>query len=128
MSARDLGVSVGSHNLNSMDADQEDIAVKAVNLHEQYDSWTITNDICLLELQQAATFGEHVGAIALPAQGEEYESGTSCTVTGWGATSEGGNLAGVLQKVGYRCCRSGRIRASKSDPDPNNSRTDPEHC
>merc|ERR1712212_1236349 len=26
-------------------------------LHEQYDSWTITNDICLLELDGMADFG-----------------------------------------------------------------------
>ena len=98
-SASSLGVSVGSHNLYSMDADQENIAVKTVMLHEDYDSWTITNDICLLELAAEATFGDHVAAIALPAQNEEYASGTDCIVTGWGATSEGGDLARVLQKV-----------------------------
>jgi hypothetical protein len=99
MAASELGVSVGSHQLNAMDADQEDIAVKTVILHESYDSWTIQNDICLLELDTEATFGEHVGAIDLPSQGEEYDSGTTCTVTGWGATTEGGYLADVLQKV-----------------------------
>jgi hypothetical protein len=101
-SASELGVSVGSHMLYSDDADQENIAVKTVILHEDYDSWTITNDICLLELASEATFGAHVGAIALPAAGAEYDSGTMCTVTGWGATSEGGDLADVLQKVSYR--------------------------
>jgi hypothetical protein len=101
-SASELGVSVGSHMLYSDDADQENIAVKTVILHEDYDSWTITNDICLLELASEATFGAHVGAIALPAAGAEYDSGTMCTVTGWGATSEGGDLADVLQKVSDR--------------------------
>jgi hypothetical protein len=55
-----------------MYADQEDITVIAVILHESYDSWTIENGICLLELRKAATFGDHVGAIALPSQDEEY--------------------------------------------------------
>merc|ERR1711974_280318 len=43
--------------------------------------------------------GDHVAAIALPEDGEEYTEGTTCTVSGWGTTSEGGSLARILQKV-----------------------------
>merc|ERR1712117_279178 len=53
-SASRLGVRVGNHHLYQDDPDQEDIAVAKVMLHEQYDSWTITNDICLLELDGMA--------------------------------------------------------------------------
>merc|ERR1712096_489020 len=99
-SASRLGVRVGNHHLHGDDADQADIAVKKVMLHEDYDSWTINNDICLLELESAADFGSSViGAIGLPADGEEYSAGTICTVSGWGTTSEGGSLAQVLMKV-----------------------------
>ena len=42
---------------------------------------------------------QYIDAIALPTSGEEYDDGTSCTVTGWGTTSEGGSLGRVLQKV-----------------------------
>merc|ERR1712183_803175 len=66
-SANRLGVRVGSHHLNSEDADQEDFAVKRVVLHEDYDSWNINNDICLLELDGEVTMGEHVATIAFPA-------------------------------------------------------------
>merc|ERR1719213_1581972 len=80
--------------------DQADIAVAKVMLHEQYDSWTISNDICLLELDGTADFGSSViGKIGLPYDGEEYSAGTTCTVSGWGTTSEGGSLAKVLMKV-----------------------------
>merc|ERR1712240_557354 len=75
-SASRLGVRVGNHHLYQDDPDQADIAVAKVMLHEQYDSWTISNDICLRELD-----------------------GTACTVSGWGTTSEGGSLAKVLMKV-----------------------------
>ena len=68
-------------------------------MHEDYDDWDITNDICLLELETPATYGSHVAAISLPSANEEYDEGTMCTVTGWGTTSEGGSLARVLQKV-----------------------------
>merc|ERR1712106_268925 len=41
----------------------------------------------------------HGGPISLPSDGEEYPSGTDCTVSGWGTTSEGGSLGQVLMKV-----------------------------
>ena len=76
-----------------------DVAVKTVKLHESYDSWTVENDICLLELESSVTFNSHVATIGFPADHEEYPGGTMCTVTGWGTTTEGGSLASVLQKV-----------------------------
>merc|ERR1712106_917970 len=74
--------------------------VSKVMLHEDYDSWTIYNDICLLELSGEADFGSSViGAISLPSDGKEYSAGTMCTVSGWGTTSEGGSLGSTLMKV-----------------------------
>merc|ERR1712127_86877 len=98
-SANRLGVAVGSHKLHSMDFYQENIQVSKVILHEDYDSFNILNDICLLELESAAAMGSHVATIVFPSAGAEYDEGTMCTVTGWGTTSEGGNLANTLQKV-----------------------------
>ena len=61
-----------------------------VNLHPQYDSWTITNDICILDLEEAADFSSSViDSISLPYDGEEYSSGTMCTVSGWGTLHSG---------------------------------------
>merc|ERR1712181_90493 len=72
MSASKLGVEVGSHNLYEDDPDQASFAVSDVGLHEDYDSWNINNDICMLTLE---------GSISM------------------GSNSEGGSLARVLQKV-----------------------------
>jgi len=99
-SASRLGVRVGNHHLYSDDPDQKDIAVSRVNLHPQYDSWTINNDICILDLEESADLSSsNIGTIGLPYDGEEYSAGTMCTVSGWGTTSEGGSLASVLMKV-----------------------------
>jgi len=99
-SASRLGVRVGNHHLYEDDPDQMDIAVSKVILHEDYDSWTIENDICLLELEGQADFSSSViGSISLPSSMEEYPAGTDCTVSGWGTTSEGGSLGKVLMKV-----------------------------
>ena len=91
---------VGSHHLYEEDPGQQDIPVHRVILHENYDSWTINNDICLLELESKADFSSDViGGIELAEEGAEYEAGTECVVSGWGTTSEGGSLATVLMKV-----------------------------
>jgi len=112
---RSLGVSAGSYKLHKSDLEQQDIAVKTVIMHGDYNHWTIENDICLLELETPVTMGEYVGAISLPDQNEEYEEGVECQVTGWGTTSEGGYLAKVLQKVTVPVvsdekCRSAYVR------------------
>merc|ERR1712071_520629 len=91
-SANRLGVAVGSHKLHSMDSDQENIQVSKVILHEDYDSFNILNDICLLELESAATMGSHVATIGFPSAGAEYD--------------EGNELSGVVS-WGYGCAEAG---------------------
>merc|ERR1719397_359752 len=99
-SASRLGVRVRNHHLYEDDPDQKDIAVSRVVLHESYDSWTVENDICMLELEESADFSSSViGSISLPSNGEEYSAGTMCTVSGGGTTTEGGSLGSTLMKV-----------------------------
>merc|ERR1739842_196652 len=89
-----LGVRVGNHHLYEEDPEQVDIAVSAVIVHEDYDSWTTSNDICILDLAASADLSSDViSTIALPMAGEEYDAGTDCTVTGWGTTTEEAALA-----------------------------------
>jgi len=99
-SASRLGVRVCSQHLYEDDPGQADIAVAAVHNHENYDSWTIENDICVLDLAEDADVSSDCpGVIDLPDEGQEYPAGTMCTVAGWGTTSEGGSLARQLMKV-----------------------------
>merc|ERR1712080_517800 len=50
-----------------MGPDQKSIAVSKVNLHEDYDSWTVYNDICTLDLAEEADLSSDViDVIALP--------------------------------------------------------------
>ena len=100
-----------------------DIAVSEVILHEEYDSWTTSNDICLLKLSGEADLSSSViGAISLPTAHEEYPAGTDCTVSGWGTTSEGGSLGQTLMKVTVPVvsdddCRSAYDEAVNHMPD-----------
>ena len=59
---------------------KECIGVESVYLHEDYDSFNINNDICVLILESEVILGPNVGTIPLPESGEEYEEGTVCQV------------------------------------------------
>ena len=108
---------VGSHHRTQTDEDQDSIPVERIILHENYDGYTVANDICLLELTEMVAMGEHVGTIALPTPMEEYEAGTMCTVTGWGALSEGGSLGDTLQKVEVPIVSDADCRAAYGEED-----------
>merc|ERR1711962_419598 len=100
MSPSDLGVVVGSYHLHQNDPDQASFSVTTVIQHELYNKRTKENDICLLELDGRVNLDSpNIGLVRLPEAGEEYEAGLLCTVTGWGATSQGGGSPRVLQKV-----------------------------
>merc|ERR1719397_1911421 len=117
-SASRLGVRVGNHHLYEDDPDKKDIAVSRVVLHESYDSWTVENDICMLELEESADFSSSViGSISLPSNGEEYSAGTMCSVSGWGTTTEGGSLGSTLMKVDVPVVSDGDCRSSYGQND-----------
>jgi len=97
-SAGALSVTVGEYDRGSNEGTEKTIDVAKVIPNENYSPWELTNDICLLYLEEAAEFNDNVGAIGLPASMQEYDEGTDCTVIGWGTTEHGG-LADVLQKV-----------------------------
>ena len=60
-----------------------------------------TSDICVLELAAAADLtSPSISVVAVPPSLQQYEAGTLCTVAGWGTTTEGGNMAEVVMKVG----------------------------
>merc|ERR1712038_2166813 len=86
MSASKLGVEVGSHNLYEDDPDQQSFAVAEVGLHEDYNSFNINNDICMLALDGTISMGANVGTISIPYSMEESRqcsSDTTGTSTFW---------------------------------------------
>ena len=66
-----------------------------------YPRYLHTSDICVLELAAAADLtSPSISVVAVPPSLQQYEAGTLCTVAGWGTTTEGGNMAEVVMKVG----------------------------
>ena len=66
--------------------------------HPSYSSSTLENDISILRLQQEPAC---LSSIDLPSldDGTYSQGGETCTVAGWGHTSDGGSSSSVLQSV-----------------------------
>jgi len=117
-SASRIGVRVGNHHLYETDPDQKDFAVTSIKMHENYDDWTTSNDICILDMAGSADLSSpNIGTISLPYSGEEYSDGTMCTVTGWGTTSQGGSLGRILQKVSVPVVSDAKCRNAYGQED-----------
>ncbi|KAJ8976731.1 hypothetical protein NQ317_004282 [Molorchus minor] len=71
--------------------------LKAIS-HSQYNNYIIDYDVCLLQLASAINTPNAI-AIALPSGGNGPSAGATCTITGWGTTSEGGYTPATLQVV-----------------------------
>ena len=97
-----VSVMVGVHNLAADPAEGETIAAAEVFQHPDYAATNkVRGDVALIRLAQPATLG---GAVALAKLGTPldetlFAAGIMATVTGWGATSEGGNSSDVLLQV-----------------------------
>uniref|UniRef100_W5LV75 Peptidase S1 domain-containing protein n=1 Tax=Lepisosteus oculatus TaxID=7918 RepID=W5LV75_LEPOC len=68
--------------------------------HPNYDSSTNNNDIALMKLNSSVSFNNYIQPVCLADTSSSFYNGTSCWVTGWGDTVEGGTtLPSTLQEV-----------------------------
>ncbi|CAG2178436.1 unnamed protein product, partial [Oppiella nova] len=92
-----LSIRYGSINLES--GGQVVDVIEAV-AHPSYSDWTLDNDIALIRTKTPITLDSSTASvIALPEQDSDVASGQSVTITGWGYTTESGQLAPILQKI-----------------------------
>jgi len=89
----DVGVLLGSPQLATGGSFE---FVARVVVHPEYNTTTTENDIALLELPASVDFDPiTIPSIVNPVP----QDGELATVAGWGATSEGGDISGLLQEV-----------------------------
>merc|ERR1711942_469775 len=92
-------IRVGEWHLNSNDGSEQDIPIRAIHVHSQFNSpKQFQHDIALLQLARPAS-GAYVGTTSLPSSGADYR-GQTCTLSGWGLVRRHPQqLADQLQKV-----------------------------
>ncbi|XP_066450666.1 transmembrane protease serine 6 isoform X1 [Eleutherodactylus coqui] len=84
---------------------QKEMAFKVTQLilHPYHDSDTHDYDIALVQLDHRVPLkSPHVQPICLPASTHHFPIGSTCWVTGWGATNEYGPSSDILQKTDLR--------------------------
>ena len=79
---------VGAHDFSSPDGDVVAFGVTDIFMHENYDDFTLENDIALCKLDATITFTENVQPACPPAAGNDYV-GAMASLSGWGSTGSG---------------------------------------
>lgn len=74
-------------------------AVKKINSHNSFNSDTFDYDCAVVELSRALTYGVGVQPVRLPQSSTVIVNGQNGVATGWGLTTNDGDLANVLQVV-----------------------------
>ncbi|XP_029027296.1 ST14 transmembrane serine protease matriptase a [Betta splendens] len=80
--------------------------LKQIIPHPYYNTFTFDNDMALMELDSPVSFSDYIRPICLPAATHNFPAGDTVSISGWGATREGGSAAMVLQKAEVRIINS----------------------
>jgi trypsin len=97
--ASDITVIGGKHQREVQGANEQLKNVMSIVVHQQYDDFNLFNDIALLHLESDFDLsGMYVKAVALPPPMFQAYPG-NIIVSGWGALTQGGSLADILQFV-----------------------------
>lgn len=88
----------GEHDLNAVDGFEQNTTIEEIITHPKYNR--IANhdyDVALVKLKNPIKYNNHVRPVCLAKS--DFDAGTNCYVTGWGYTSEDGNIAQILQQA-----------------------------
>uniref|UniRef100_A0A803JK60 Peptidase S1 domain-containing protein n=1 Tax=Xenopus tropicalis TaxID=8364 RepID=A0A803JK60_XENTR len=97
-SCRKMELRIGENNIELLEGTEQFIQSAKIIRHPQYNSWTIDNDIMLIQLQEPAQLNNEVQPIPLPTECPPV--GSICLISGWGNTlSNGVNYPDLLQCI-----------------------------
>jgi hypothetical protein len=66
---------------------EQSAGIRSIQIHEDYDYFYLTSDICILKLANTLVFREGEGAVSgviLPDPDDSFEIGSLAVVSGWG--------------------------------------------
>ncbi|XP_069598254.1 suppressor of tumorigenicity 14 protein [Ranitomeya imitator] len=76
--------------------------IKKLLAHRGFNSYSYDNDIAYLELESPVTYTDFIQPICIPESSHVFPVSKPIWVTGWGALTEGGTGAQILQKAEIR--------------------------
>ncbi|XP_078358171.1 serine protease 33-like isoform X2 [Oculina patagonica] len=89
---------VGEHDLNGIEGYEQNMTIDRIIKHPDYKaSQNHDYDVALLKLKNPIKYNSHVRPVCLAKT--DFDIGTNCSVTGWGHTSEGGDIPEILQQA-----------------------------
>ncbi len=85
----------GEHDLGVIEGKEQVIPIDMIIQHPDFDPLNtgLDYDVALIKLQNPIQFNNNVRPVCLPTT--DFAPGTNCYITGWGTTTEGGNLSQV---------------------------------
>uniref|UniRef100_A0A8C3G0M3 Peptidase S1 domain-containing protein n=1 Tax=Chrysemys picta bellii TaxID=8478 RepID=A0A8C3G0M3_CHRPI len=83
----DITVLLGAHNVRREEETQQRVSVRRKIPHPRYNKTSIENDLMLLQLAEPAELTDAIYTIPLPQAGRTVDSGSVCSVAGWGKTN-----------------------------------------
>merc|ERR1712002_434011 len=114
-----LQVVAGEHNQDIDEGNEQTIVLSKIIQHEDYNGFTISNDVSVLQLSESLTFNSYVQAIPLAPAG--HAASGECIVSGWGTTSEGGSTPSTRRKVSVPIVSDAECRDAYGDSEIDDS-------
>ncbi|XP_047480398.1 clotting factor G beta subunit-like [Penaeus chinensis] len=106
-------VLVGAYILSSPSIIQQNLSIRRIILHENYNPHELDSDIAFLEVDPIV-FSQRVGPVCLPDPSGIFENVTG-TVTGWGTLKADGEPSNVLMEVDVPTMTNAKCRQAYGD-------------
>lgn len=91
--ATSVDVLLGAHDITTTEDTQVRVTATKITVHDDWNESTITDDICLIELDEPVELTEAIKVVKLPSRSDASElyENQPCKVSGWGLTDGFGN-------------------------------------
>lgn len=86
--------STGEYDLNGLEGYEQNMIIDRIIKHPKYDASSNHDyDVAMIKLKNPIKYNTHVRPVCLAKT--EFDVGTNCSISGWGHTTEGGEIPQV---------------------------------